>query len=147
MEIIYILMALLSGAVAPVQAGINAQLNQHWAGNVIVAAIASFATGTIILILFALVTKVPFPGLDISDTKAWHWLGGAMGAYFITVMVFLAPKLGAITMMVLVIAGQLCVSLILDHFGFFGYAQKSISFMRVAGVLMVAAGIFLVRRF
>ena len=44
------------------------------------------------------------------------------------------------------IAGQLAMAVMLDRMGAFGLPVVQISPMRVAGVLLVLAGVFLVRR-
>jgi len=46
----------------------------------------------------------------------------------------------------LMVAGQLALSLILDHFGVMGVPQQPISLPRIAGVLLVIGGVLLVRR-
>lgn len=146
MEIVYILLAALAGAGMPVQAGVNSQLQQAWAGNSILAAAASFAVGTVALLVLVLVLRIPIPSLG-GKTALWHWAGGVMGAYFVAIMAFLAPRLGSATLIGFVLAGQLCISLALDHFGLLGYAQKAITWQRVVGILFVGCGVFLVRRF
>jgi transporter family-2 protein len=44
------------------------------------------------------------------------------------------------------IAGQLAMALLLDRIGAFGLARVEISPARVAGILLVLAGAYLVRR-
>jgi len=70
-----------------------------------------------------------------------------MGAFFVTTMAILAPKLGATTLITLVIAGQLSMSLTLDHFGLIGYSTQHINIWRVFGVFLIATGVFLIRKF
>ena len=61
----------------------------------------------------------------------------------VTVSLLVAPRLGATRWIALVLAGQIALSLVLDHFGI-GYAQHSISPLRIAGILCVAIGVYLV---
>jgi bacterial/archaeal transporter family-2 protein len=44
------------------------------------------------------------------------------------------------------VAGQLGASLVIDHFGLVGYAVRPIGISRLAGALLVAAGVYLVQR-
>ncbi len=76
----------------------------------------------------------------------WHWAGGFLGAFFIATAAFAGPRIGALLLMVLVLAGQLGMALLLDHFGWAGYRETPISVGKVAGVLLIVAGIWLIRR-
>jgi len=49
-------------------------------------------------------------------------------------------------LMVLVLAGQLGMALLLDHFGWAGFRQASISVGKLAGLALIVAGIWLIRR-
>jgi transporter family-2 protein len=140
------LLAVTGGATMSVQAGINVQLQQHWAGSPVLAAAVSFAVGTLALLVYVLVMRIPIPPLPAKITP-WHWAGGFLGAYLVSVTVYVAPRLGATTMVALVLAGQVGVSLLLDHFGLVGYAQKAVTWQRLVGVALVAGGVFLIRRF
>jgi len=48
--------------------------------------------------------------------------------------------------MVLVIAGQLAMAITLDHFGWAGFRESPITFGKVAGLLLIVAGIWMIRR-
>jgi transporter family-2 protein len=43
-----------------------------------------------------------------------------------------------------VLAGQIALSLILDHFGWVGYAQHQITWLRLVGIGFVFGGVILV---
>lgn len=146
MEIILIVMAVVAGAGMPVQSGVNSQLQQHWAQSSILAATVSFAGGTLALIAVTLAMRIPIPPLA-GKTAFWHWTGGLFGAYAVTVLAFLAPRLGAATLATLFLTGQILASLLLDHFGLVGYAQKSLNWQRVLGGFLVGCGVVLIRRF
>jgi transporter family-2 protein len=147
MEIVFILLALAAGACMPVQAGINSQLRQ-FVGDPATAAMVSFAVGTVALFFFVLATRAPMPSMSaVSQTSWWHWTGGFMGAFLVTMSVILAPRLGATTMLALLVTGQMIVSLILDHYGIIGYSVRSINLPRVIGALMLVGGVVLVQRY
>ncbi len=143
----FIGLALLAGATLPTQAGINAQLQLHWARHPALASLVSFTVGTLALILYCVAARVPFPSFAGSTTQWWHWVGGLLGALFVTVVTFLAPRLGAATMVGLVVAGQMLASVGLDHFGLLGYAERPLSLMRLVGVALLVFGVILIRRF
>ena len=142
---LFLLMALLAGISVPTQAGINAQLGL-WTRSPVLAATISFAVGTLTLIIYALVTRIPMPSLaNAGNHPWWVWIGGTLGAFFVTATIILVPKLGATTMVTLVLAGQMFASLLLDHFGGLGYPVHPISLGRIAGVLLVCGGVWLIR--
>ena len=147
MNLFWILFALIAGFTLPTQAGINAQLQIHWAKHPALASLISFAVGTLCLTFYCLAMRIPLPSLAGSSTQWWHWVGGVLGAVFVTAVTFLAPRLGAVTMVGLVIAGQMIASVLLDHYGLLGFAHKPLSLMRLVGVFMLISGVMLIRRF
>jgi transporter family-2 protein len=144
---LFLLMALLAGISVPTQAGINAQLSL-WTRSPVLAATISFAVGTLALIVYSLVTRIPLPSLaNAGNHPWWIWIGGSLGAFFVTATIILVPKLGATTMVTVILAGQMIASLLLDHFGGLGYPVHPVSLGRIAGVLLVCGGVWLIRAY
>lgn len=144
---IFLLMALVAGLSVPTQAGINSQLGL-WTRSPVLAATISFAVGTLTLIIYSVATRIPLPSLATAGNHPWWiWVGGAFGAFFVTATIILVPKLGATTMVAMILAGQMVASLLLDHFGVLGYPLHPISLGRVAGVILLCAGVWLVKFF
>lgn len=142
-----VLMALAAGFCVPVQAGINAHLNL-WTRSPVIAAAISFAVGTLALAGYLLLTRTPLPAsAQLATAPWWAWVGGFLGAYFVVSTVVLAPRIGATSMLALILAGQMLSSLALDHFGWLGYPVQPISLLRLMGVLLIGAGVYLVRFF
>lgn len=141
-----ILVAVLVGAALPVQAGVNAQL-RIGVGHPMLAAFISFAVGTIALLGFNLALRVPPPtGEAMARLPWWQWIGGLLGAAYIYLAIILAPRLGAATLVAAIVSGQMVASLLLDHFGWAGYPQQSLTPMRAAGALLVIGGVLLIQR-
>ncbi len=145
MKIFFAFLVVIAGMMAPTQAGINARLSQ-WVHSNFLAALVSFSVGTLALLTFALVARIPWPSAaQLSNSPWWIWLGGFCGAFLVTVTIVSAPKLGATTMFAFLLGGQMLASLILDHFGIFGYPVQPISLWRVVGVLLLCAGVLLIK--
>jgi bacterial/archaeal transporter family-2 protein len=145
--VFYVLLALVAGACLPTQAGINVHLN-HWTRSPILAAGISFAVGTLALMAYAALTRIPLPAVSaLAGRPWWIWSGGLLGAFFVTATVILAPKLGAAAMLALIIAGQMVASLALDHLGLLGYTVHPVNGWRMAGVALIVAGVVLIKRF
>jgi transporter family-2 protein len=144
---LYLLFALAGGAALPLQAGINAQL-ATWLGSPVRAAFVSFAVGTLVLLAASALVFKPLPSWGrIGDAPWWVWIGGALGAFYVAASIVSAPKLGAAQLIALVVAGQALVSLFVDQFGWVGFEQKDISVGRLVGMVLVGAGVALVRFF
>ena len=140
-------MAILAGISVPTQAGINAQLGL-WTKSPVLASTISFAVGTLTLVIYSLATRIPLPMLALAGSHPWWiWFGGVLGAFFVTATIILVPKLGATTMVTTVLAGQMVASLLLDHFGLLGYPLHPVSLGRIAGVLLVCVGVWLIKVF
>ena len=111
-------------------------------------ALIFFLSLTFGLVAYTLVARIPLPALaGIGAHPWWIWIGGALGAFFVTATIILVPKLGATTMVTTVLAGQMFASLLLDHFGALGYPLHPVSLGRVAGVLLVCVGVWLIKAF
>ena len=70
-----------------------------------------------------------------------------LGAFFVTVTVILAYKLGATGLMAWIIAGQLVGSVLLDHTGAIGFAVREASWQRLVGVALLFGGALLVNEY
>jgi bacterial/archaeal transporter family-2 protein len=146
MALAFLLLAVAAGGALPFQAGINARLATFVGGPIRASAI-SFAVGTIVLVLVALVaTRGVVSTGRLSSVPWWAWLGGAVGAGYVASAVAAAPRLGALNLFAAVIFGQLLCSVVLDHFGVL-YREHSLSAGRIAGVVLLGAGVVLVRFF
>lgn len=146
MRISYFLLAFTIGAGVAVQAGLNAQL-RNYVGHPLFAALVNFVVGTACMIGLLLVLRVPLPiSASVKAAPPWLWLGGALGAFYVASAVLIAPKLGAGAMFALLIAGQVAMSLILDHYGWVGFPKHPIGIWRVAGGALLIAGVVLVVR-
>jgi bacterial/archaeal transporter family-2 protein len=146
MAFVFLVLAFVAGGALPVQAGINARLAE-WVGGPIRASMISFAVGTIVLFLVALVaTRGVVNTGRLDEIPWWAWLGGAVGAGYVASTVAAAPRLGALNLFAAVIFGQLLCSVVLDHFGVL-YREHQLNAGRTAGVLLLAAGVALVRFF
>lgn len=146
MKWIYLAFAMVAGTVLPLQAGINMRL-RHALGDPVMAALVSFAVGTLALAAYGL-TMRPVPTLAmVSSAPWWAWTGGFLGAFFVFSTIILAGQLGAATTMAWLLAGQFLAALVLDHFGLIGYEVHQISWQRIVGVVLLVAGATLVNKY
>ena len=139
----YLVFALAAGAMLPIQFGINAQL-AIWVGSPLRAAFVSFVVGAAALLIAGLVASRGWPE-RAGDAPWWVWIGGVLGAFYVLGSIVTAPRLGAATLVALILAGQAIASLLVDHFGWVGFEENPITPLRIAGVLLLAGGVVLVR--
>ncbi len=140
------LLPFCAGLTITTQAGVNSQLrfavNNPW-----VAAFISFLVGTIILGAFIVATRQSVPSLtQIRGIELYKYAGGLLGAFFVTAIIFSVPKIGSANVFALVIAGQLLMGLLYDHFGLLGFPQNSINWVKVLGVLLLIVGAYLINK-
>ena len=144
---LYLLVCLLAGALMPLQAGVNAQL-ARWVGHPVTASLVSFAVGTLALFAYTAAARPQLPPLAaLAAAPWWVWVGGVLGSVFVTAAAAFAPRLGAATFISITIAGQVLVSILLDHFGVVGFAARPVTGPRLLGALLLVAGVLLVRKY
>lgn len=141
-----IALIVLAGGATALQAPTNARLMTA-VGSPVNAAFVSFAVGTAVLGLLAVAFQTR-PDMVAARSLPWYaWIGGLYGVVFVIAATWGVPRLGVALTITLMVAGQLLISLILDHFGAFGAPQQPINLGRLAGVALVIGGVLMVRRF
>ena len=135
----------LAGGATALQAPTNARLATA-VSSPVNAAFVSFAVGTAALGLLALALQTRPDVTAMRGLPAYAWVGGLYGAVFVVAAAWAGPRLGVATTITLMVAGQLMLSLVLDHFGALGVPRAPISLTRLAGVALVIGGVLLVRR-
>lgn len=141
---LFVVLAALTGVTIAVQTGINSQL-RAFLGSPLQAVFVSFVVGTV-LVALTLVGKREMPPIaKWADMPWWMWLGGVCGLFIVSTNILVVPRLGAALLTSLAIAGQLTTALVLDHYGAFGFPIHHISLPRVAGAVLLLAGVMLIR--
>jgi len=143
--LIPILLVFIAGGLVALQAPTNAMLAKA-GGSAILAALISFSVGTFAL-LVAWGASGNRPGAAAFAGLPWYaWIGGLYGAVFVAVAAFAAPRIGVASLITIGIAGQVAMALWLDHVGAMGLTRDPVSLGKIAGALLVLAGVILVRR-
>ena len=149
MYAIYALISFLVGVATNVQSGVNGQIRLI-TGNAVFASFANFIVGTLLLVvllfLFAIlgIWKLPDRGL-LSRTRWWAWMGGPLGLIYVMALVLLPPLIGYAAFFSMLVAGQLFLSVTLDHKGWLVERIRRVDKARAAGVLLLLAGAVLVQ--
>ena len=143
----FIFLAIMAGMAMPTQAVVNNKLAAT-VDSPILAAFISFGVGTIALFVYILLTGVPLGNLASStNAPLVAWIGGFLGAFFVSVMATVVPRIGVALAFSLAIGGQMIITLLIDHFGWLGVQEKPINLMRVLGATLITIGVILIRKF
>jgi transporter family-2 protein len=144
MNILYYLLAFLCGVTNSTQSGVNAELRRS-INNPIYAAIISFASGLLGLILITPFFKESIPTIDtLKSLEWWKLTGGVLGAFFVTTVILSIQKIGSANMICLIVAGQLMTAMVLDHYGLLGFKLHQINGWRIAGGVFIVGGVYLI---
>lgn len=148
MAFLSVLLALLAGALQPIQAALNSELGKKVNNPVFSVCVSGLLSG-LILGAYLLWTRSILPrGPGSTLSLPWYlWLGGVAGAAYLTCVVIATPKLGTGTTMAAIIAMQVIVGVTLDHFAVLGLDKHPLGWGRAVGVLFFAVGAYLIQRF
>jgi transporter family-2 protein len=134
-----------AGTLIALQAPINSRLGKDL--GTLPAATVSFAVGLVLLMAVTLAFGGGLGDLgDIGNVPVGYLIGGLLGAVYVTCVLITVRDLGAGGVVAATIAGQLAMAVVVDHFGWLGVARQPVTLARVAGIVLLAAGVFLVVR-
>ncbi len=136
----------IAGSLLPIQAGLNTRMGQA-IHSPVWASLISFAVGLVALLVYVAVTRQPLHTQSLKDVPTVTWVAGALGAIYVTTVVLAFPKLGPALTFGLIVAGQLIISVALDHFNVLVHAQHSINAWRVLGIALIVVGVVIIRKF
>lgn len=147
----WILLALVAGAVLPIQGAINGLLRSDIGAPFVVGTV-SFAVATLSMVVVLLITTVltdaPKPQLrGLAKMPWWGWLGAFCGATYVTTVFTAIPVIGTAAAVGLTVAGQQIASLFVDRFGWFLLPKREIPLLRYAGVALLLVGVGLIQFF
>src|SRR5699024_7025950 len=96
------------------------------------------------LVVLVVVTRSPV-GVKVPAGQQknpwWMWIGGLLGALYVSGVAFLAPILGSAVTVIVLQVGLLIGSFAVDHFGLFSAAKKAVRPLQVIGLLLMMCGI------
>ena len=142
-----ILAAFATGAMVPLQLVFNGQLGGV-TRNAFTASLIVFLVGAIVLLVLVGVMRPPLPSFEeLRAAPRTVWLGGLIATGYIVAIVIITPRLGVGLTTGLILVGQLCMALALDHFGAFGNPQQTLVLGRAAGLALMIAGVITIKSF
>lgn len=145
----YILLMVAAGAAVAAQVAINAHLRAVaasglWATNISFA--VTMGAGLAALAAGVLFGRAPMPSIPaLAGAPWWIWLGGLGGFAYVFLALVTAHRISGTVVATAGIVGQLCASVLIDHYGWFGMPVARASAARLLGLALLAAGLVLIR--
>jgi transporter family-2 protein len=137
---IIILIGLVGGVAVGLQSPLASMISQR---------LGIFESVFIVHIGGALIALIPLLILGGGKLNQWRsvpWYAlcaGVFGLVVIGAISYMIPRVGIAASITAIVAGQLLVGTLLDHFGLLGAAERSMDITRFIGLAVVLAGVWL----
>ncbi len=140
-----VLLTALTGGLVALQAPINSHLGRSI--GTFQTVFLSFAIGALAMAAIAALTRGGLGQLSgVRDVSILYLTGGLLGAAYVGSVLVTVRYIGLGGVTVATISAQLAVAVVVDHFGWLGVEKQPIDLARVMGVVLLAAGTYLVVR-
>lgn len=81
------------------------------------------------------------------ETPWYSYIGGFLGAYYVIIVILFAQQLGNGTLTGIAVTAQLVTAILLDGFGWVGFAKRQVLWPRIVGGVLMVIGVVLVSVF
>lgn len=140
-----VLLGVGAGCLVGMQAPINSRLGRSL--GTFQAALFSFLVGTFVLVVVAALARGGLSNLGrVGHAPWWSFVGGLLGAVYVSVALVAVRTLGASGITAAVIAGNLTIAVVIDRFGLLGVPRHPVGAARIVGLVLLAAGVALIVR-
>ena len=112
-------------------------------GLLVTALIQSSSTVTASLVAM---TQGPSALVKLATAPKHLFFAGVLLAFYVLSITAIAPKFGVGNAIFFVLIGQLISAAAIDHFGLFGAQQIPLTWTRLSGLLLMAAGVLLTQK-
>lgn len=138
-------LAAIGGLAGAVQIAVQGRLSDR-IGTTEALACASLI-GAALAVLVLVVTRRSLDGLaaGVGGPK-WMLLGGVMSTVIILAITVAGPRIGVVATTAVLIAAQFALAVVIDDRGWFGIERVPLSWTRVTGLALLAAGALLTLR-
>ncbi|WP_404457784.1 DMT family transporter [Oceanobacillus kapialis] len=141
MEILMILFTLLGGITLSAQSSVHGTFSRK--AGTIETTFLTMLTGlvflTVIIIFFGQGNV-----LGIFSAPVWQLSAAFLGTAFLLLSVIAVPRIGVVATNVAVISGQLAISVIIDHFGWFDSLVIPLDWERLVAMLFMIIAVYFI---
>ena len=143
MKILLMVLVFLGGALQPIQAGMNAEMQRQLGDRFQAGFVNGFMNVAIVGMSLIILWRGWPSWTALQEAPLWAFGAGAIGALIVLVQLSAAPVLGAGILIAFFVAGQVCGSLVVDAYGLVGYAVRGPSGVRLIALGLVMSGVAL----
>jgi transporter family-2 protein len=142
---VFFLIGTGAGALITMQSVLNAALGKRAGslGSVLLLTLVSIA------LLIPLVLLIPGTAdlRQLPGPSQWYlYAGGLLGITILATPIVLVPRIGATATLTALVAGQLTLAVVVDHFGVLGVPRAEITETKILGLALLVGGVLLVTR-
>ncbi len=134
---------LIAGIGIPVMAALNGNLGARLQSPALATTVLFFV-GSLVSLSYLLATEGLPKFNSVEPIPSYLYFGGFFVIFYILSITWVGPKFGIGNAVVFVLLGQLISMTIIDHFSLLGVVQNTLSAQRLLGLILMAAGVFLV---
>ncbi len=140
------LIAMACGCCQALQAMSNGSAVRSGVGAIWVGAGSAIISALTLIVVAVAIYRLPLPDTNLMTAQGMKVLaGGVFGAFIVTGLAFVAPKLGPTQTFILYFFVIAVVSALIDSFGLLGTEAKPLQARQLIGVLLAGAGLVLAR--
>jgi transporter family-2 protein len=138
-------LAAVVGGIVVTQGPLNSQLGRVVGG--LEASVVALGVSFTALLLVSAITGGIGGIRNIGDAPLHVAVGGGLaGALFVSTIVWTVRALGVGGLTAVTIAGQLGLAVVIDHYGWLGVERSPVTVAKVAGLVLLGVGTWLVVR-
>lgn len=146
MKITWIIIAFVSGAFLPIQAGLNNRMGKA-IDSPVHASLISFIVGALAVLLYSIITKQHVAWVGLRNAPVYVFMAGILGAFYVTSIILAFPQIGPAMTFGIIVAGQMIMSVLLDHFNILVAQQHAVNVWKLLGVVLIVTGVVIIRKF
>jgi transporter family-2 protein len=123
-------------------------MNGYWQSRIgvhVTILINGLIVAALTALFFLVANQTPIDRI-VSEIRPWITLNGLCGFVILTIAALTFPIIGAASVIVLMIAGQLVTAAAFDHFGLLNLPQHPVSMTRIIGIMFAGLGVFFTTR-
>ena len=140
------LIAMACGFFQALQAMSNGSAVRSGVGALWVGAMSATTSALSLVLVAVVIYRLPLPDTSLITAQGLKVVfGGMMGAFIVTGLAFVAPRLGPTQTFILYFSVIAVTSALIDGFGLLGTEAKPLEARQLVGVLLAGVGLVLAR--
>jgi transporter family-2 protein len=134
-----VVLSIVAGLAGPVQVAVMGRFGEEV--GVFAALTFSLFLSTLLAAAGLLLAARSVSSLgEAAAVPKWLWLGAVMGVVIVLTITFAGPRIGTTATIGILVAGNLAGGAVIDRYGWFGLEKVPLTWPRVLGILLLAAG-------